>query len=214
MSPDSAMEQYEAALPYRDMIVGVGLDSDELNRPPMLFKDVFQRAREDGLKITSHADFNQKDTHKHIHQLAAELLGGSGVDRIDHGLNAADLDNLLEMAKQKDIGFTICPCAYIRHTAIEEIFPRIRKLFDAGIKITIASDDPAYMEDNWILHNLHMAQDKCNFTDQDMILLQRHAIEISWASESVKHELFTALDEFEKHCKNSGGLIGMTVQST
>ncbi|KAH6706306.1 hypothetical protein BKA61DRAFT_635583 [Leptodontidium sp. MPI-SDFR-AT-0119] len=197
MSPESAMEQYEAAFPYKDMIVGVGLDSDELDRPPKLFDVLFKRARGDGFKITSHCDFNQKNTHEHIRQVAKNL-GCSGADRIDHGMNAADREELMSMIKEKGIGMTICPCAYIRHTAESEVFPRIRKLFDSGIKITIASDDPAYMEDNWVLHNLYLAREKCNFTDQEMIQLQRNAIDVCWASDAVKEDLAKELDDFER----------------
>ncbi|KUJ13895.1 adenosine deaminase [Mollisia scopiformis] len=197
MSPESATEQYEAALPYKDMIVGIGLDSDELDRPPKLFDEVFRRAREDGFRRTSHCDFNQKDTHEHIRQVA-ESLGGPGTERIDHGLNAADQDDLMNMIKEKGIGMTICPCAYIRHAPESEVFVRIRKLFDAGIKITIASDDPAYMEDNWVLHNLYMVRDKCKFTDQEMVRLQRNAIEICWASDDEKAALSQEIDFFEK----------------
>jgi len=197
MSPASAIEAFEAALPYRDMIVGIGLDSDELDRPPKLFEAVFRRARDDGFKITTHCDFNQKDTHEHIRQVA-EDLGGSGADRIDHGMNTADRDKLMNLIKVKDIGMTICPCAYIRHTPESEVFPRIKKLFDAGIKITIASDDPAYMEDNWVLHNLYLVREKCEFKDQDMMQLQRNAVEVCWASDEVKEDLFGKLDEFER----------------
>lgn len=194
---ESAVQQYEAAIPYKDMVVGVGLDSDEYDRPPSLFYELFQRAREDGYKITSHCDFNQKNTHEHIRQVAS-ALGGDGADRIDHGLNAADKDGLIEMIKTKNIGMTICPCAYIRHTALDEVFPRIRKLFDANIKVSIASDDPAYMEDNWALHNLHMIRDKCKFTDADMVKLQRNAIETCWASTALKRDLFDDLEKFER----------------
>ncbi|KAG4439243.1 hypothetical protein IFR05_005281 [Cadophora sp. M221] len=197
MSPESAMEQYEAALPYKDMIVGIGLDSDELDRPPKLFEALFKRARDDGFKITSHCDFNQENTHQHIRQVA-EDLGGSGADRIDHGMNAADREELMSVIKQKGTGMTICPCAYVRHTAESEVFPRIRRLFDAGIKITIASDDPAYMEDNWVLHNLYLAREKCQFTDEEMIQLQRNAIDICWASEADKEDLAQELDDFER----------------
>lgn len=195
MSLESAVAQYEAMLPYRDLIVGIGLDSDEYDRPPMLFADLFKRAREDGFKLTSHCDFNQKDTHEHIRQVI-ESIGGSGAERIDHGLNAADREDLMDVIKTKNIGMTICPCAYIRHTSEVEVFPRIRKLFDAGIQVTIASDDPAYMEDNWILHNLLMIQDKCSFTDEEMIQLQRNAIAICWAPEALKEKLSSRLDEF------------------
>lgn len=194
MSLESAVIQYEAALPYRDMIAGIGLDSDEYDRPPNLFNDIFRKARQDGFRITNHCDFNQKDTHEHIHQVIDVI----GAERIDHGLNAADRDDLMKAIKTKNIGMTIIPCAYIRHTSEQEVFPRIRKLFDAGILITVASDDPAYMEDNWVLHNLLMVRDKCKFTDKEMIQLQRNAITICWAPETLKTLLSSELEGFEK----------------
>lgn len=197
MSPESAMGQYEAALPYKDMIIGIGLDSDELDRPPSLFYEVFERAKKNGFRLTAHCDFNQKNTHEHIRQVA-ENLGGDGTERIDHGMNAIDQDDLMNIIKSKGIGMTICPCAYIRHAPADEVFPRIRKLFDAGIRVTIASDDPAYMEDNWVLHGLYMVRDKCNFTDAEMVRLQRNAIEICWASDEDKEILKKELDDFEK----------------
>jgi adenosine deaminase len=197
MSPESAMDQYEGALPYRNMIVGLGLDSDELDRPPSLFYDVFKRAKADGFRLTSHCDFNQKNTHENIRQVA-ERLGGSGAERIDHGMNAADDTDLMEIIKSKGIGLTICPCAYIRHASAEAVFPRIRKLFDAGIKITIASDDPAYMEDNWVLHNLYMVRDKCNFTNSELVHLQINAVSICWARDDLKRELLDGIHDFEK----------------
>ena len=192
MSPESAMEAYNAALPYKDMIVGVGLDSDELDRPPSLFKEVFVRAKADGFKLTAHCDFNQKDTHSHIRQVVKLI----GAQRIDHGMNAADSDDLVEMIKAKDTGMTLCPCAYIRHTSDGEVFPRIRKLFDVGIKVAIASDDPAYMEDNWVLNNLLMVKDKCKFSDKDIAQLQRNAVEMCWANEGLKQELLREIDDF------------------
>lgn len=197
LSPEAAIAQYEAILPYKHMIVGLGLDSDEFQRPPSLFQEVFTRAREDGFKLTSHCDFNQNNTHEHILQVARSL-GGNGAQRIDHGMNAADQSELMKIIKEKDIGMTICPCAYIRHTSEEEVFPRIRKLFDAGIKITIASDDPAYMEDNWVLHNLYLAREKCDFTNRDLICLQRNAVSICWADSETKDAILDELAELEK----------------
>ncbi|KZF22511.1 adenosine deaminase [Xylona heveae TC161] len=197
MSPESAMENYIAALPFRDMIVGIGLDSDEKDHPPSLFKELFLRARADGFKLTSHCDFHQKDTHDHIRQVVEEV-GGKGADRIDHGMNATDRSELMGLIKERDIGMTVCPCAYIRHQPVVEVFPRIRKLFDAGIKVTIASDDPAYMEDNWVLHNLLMARDKCSFTDKEIVQLQRNAVSICWAPENSKQTLLHELDAFAK----------------
>jgi adenosine deaminase len=67
-------------------------------------------------------------------------VGGTGAERVDHGLNAAEKPELMAMILAKDVGMTICPWAYLRHEPIQEIFPRIRTLYDAGIKIAIASD--------------------------------------------------------------------------
>ena len=196
MSPESAMEAYESALPYQKTIVGIGLDSDELDRPPSLFQEVFVRARADGFRLTAHCDFNQKNTQEHIRQVV-QSLGGTGVARIDHGMNAADSSELLRMIKTKGIGMTLCPCAYKRHASDGDVFPRIKKLVDEGIKVAIASDDPAYMEDNWVLHNLLMVKDKCNFSDDDIAQLQRNAAEMSWADETVKNDLLKEINRFQ-----------------
>jgi adenosine deaminase len=68
LSPEAAMDTYIKALPFKDMIVGIGLDSNEFDRPPLLFEDIFLRARADGFKLTCHCDVTQKDTHEHIRQ--------------------------------------------------------------------------------------------------------------------------------------------------
>lgn len=59
MSPESAMEAYSLALPFRDVLKAMELDSDEFDRPPSLFEDVFRKAREDGFYLTAHCDVNQ-----------------------------------------------------------------------------------------------------------------------------------------------------------
>lgn len=60
------MEHYQQALPYRDLIIGIGLDSLEVDRPPLLFDEVFHCARSDGFKITCHCDVGDKDTMRNI----------------------------------------------------------------------------------------------------------------------------------------------------
>ncbi|KAF3034763.1 hypothetical protein E8E11_004808 [Didymella keratinophila] len=107
-SPESAMQHYEAALPYRDMIISVGLDSNEVGRPPSLFDDVFVRARSDGFRITAHCDVGTSYLLSHIRQVTSSI-GGMGADRIDHGQNAAGDTELVEHIKQKVLGMTICP---------------------------------------------------------------------------------------------------------
>ncbi|WPH00647.1 adenosine deaminase-2 [Acrodontium crateriforme] len=185
LSPASAMEHYKAALPYRDMIVGIGLDSCEPGRPPSLFEDVFALARRDGFKLTAHCDVDQEDTDDHILQVAS-TMGVGGSDRIDHGLNSAEDPALIDLLLKRDIGMTLCPWSYMRHTTYADLGPRIRTLFDAGVKVCMNSDDPAFMEDTWILHNVLLARHLCNFNDEDIVVLAKNAVQVSWADQSVK----------------------------
>lgn len=188
LSPESAMEHYKAALPYHDIIVGIGLDSNEEDRPPALFDEVFALARRDGLKLTMHCDVDSKNTHEHIRQAASDVAG-QGLDRIDHGLNAAEKQDLINLILKRDLGMTICPWSYLRHTTYNELGPKIRNLYDAGIKISINSDDPAYMEDCWILENMLLAKHLCGFDDKDIAVLARNAVNISWAEPAVKENI-------------------------
>ncbi|KAL6248512.1 hypothetical protein RBB50_004767 [Rhinocladiella similis] len=193
MSVESAMEHYKAALPYRDIIVGVGLDSNEEDRPPVLFEEVFSLARRDGFKLTMHCDVDSKNTHEHIRQ-AASVVAGRGLDRIDHGLNAAEEQELIKLILKRDVGMTICPWSYLRHTTYAELGPKIRALYDAGIRICINSDDPAYMEDCWVLENLLLVKHLCGFKDMDIAVLERNAINASWATPAVKDDILQEID--------------------
>ncbi|KAK5164374.1 uncharacterized protein LTR77_010070 [Saxophila tyrrhenica] len=201
-SPESAMEHYLAALNYRDMIVGVGLDSNEDRRPPKLFEEVFARARADGFRLTAHCDVGKTYPLEHIRQAICEI-GGTGAERIDHGLNVVESSELMELIHHKGIGMTICPWSYIRHQPMDEVFERIRALFDKGIKISVASDDPAFMEDTWILENLLVLKKHCNFSNLDMLKLMKDAVDVCWAPEGVKKDIVGELDKFSSHLSNA-----------
>ncbi|RYN44090.1 hypothetical protein AA0112_g248 [Alternaria arborescens] len=195
-TPESAMEHYDAALKYRDMIVGIGLDSNEVDRPPSLFDEVFVRARNDGFRLTAHCDVGKPYPLEHIHQVATSIAG-TGADRIDHGLNAASDTDLMTLIKGKDLGMTICPWSYIRHQPMDEVFQRIRTLFDAGIKIAIASDDPAFMEDTWALENLLVVKRYCGFTNLEIQRLAENAIKMCWTSEDAREGMLRELYNIE-----------------
>lgn len=198
MSPESAMEAYEACIPYKTSVFcGIGLDSNEYNRPPVLFDAVFQRARGDGLKITSHCDVGQKDTHEHIRQVASDIAG-YGIDRIDHGLNAAEKPELINLIRQRDLGMTLCPHAYHCRNPTEYVFPLVRKLYDAGIKITVNSDDPTYMHNMWVEDNLYLVQKHCPFDRREMIHLQENAIAMAWCDEDMKLKLLSEVERFKE----------------
>lgn len=194
--PESAMEHYHAGLEYRDIIIGIGLDSYEVDRPPVLFQEVFARAKADGFRLTAHCDVGKDYPLEHIHQVVS-VIGHDGADRIDHGLNAVADPELVDLIQRKVVGMTICPWSYIRHQPLDEVFHRIRALFDAGIKISIGCDDPAFMEDTWTLENYRVVKKFCKFTDGELLKLARDAVEVCWADEKVKKEILNEIHGLE-----------------
>ncbi|KAH8653892.1 hypothetical protein BX600DRAFT_516118 [Xylariales sp. PMI_506] len=193
LSLESAVKHYQAALTYRDMIVAIGLDSDEEDHPPSLFEDVFKVARQDGFYLTAHCDVGMSKAHENIRQVAT-TVGGTGADRIDHGLNAATSDDLVKLIKEKDIGMTLTPYGYVRHEPADDVFSRIITLYEAGIRITISSDDPAYMQDCWILQSYQWTKKFCNFTNRDMAKIATNAVDICWAPPQVKEGILAEIE--------------------
>lgn len=189
------MEHYRAALPYRDMIVGVGLDSNERDNPPEKFQEVFTQARRDGFKITAHCDVGVKDTHEHIRQVAS-TLAVAGADRIDHGLNVADKMELVDLVKERGIGLTLCPWAYLRRETYKSIADRIRLLVNAGVIVCISCDSPAYMDIAWVTHNMLIARKMCNLTDEEILTMAKNSVEMSWAGRDVKDELLKEISAY------------------
>ncbi len=79
MSAKSALRTLEQALPFKDWIFGVGLDSDEEGNPPIKYKEAFAKARSEGCRLTMHCDVDQGNYPRHIWQTLDDI----GADRID-----------------------------------------------------------------------------------------------------------------------------------
>ena len=153
MSADSAMATLEQSLPYRDWIVGVGLDSDEKGNPPIKFKEVFARARAEGYRLTMHCDVDQENSVRHIRQTVRDI----GVDRIDHGVNALEDAALCDEIIERGLALTVCPisngCITDSLKALE-----VRRMLEMGMRATVNSDDPAYFQ-GYINENLVATQE-------------------------------------------------------
>src|SRR5271167_1512581 len=101
-SAEFAMATLLESLPYKEWIIGVGLDSDEKNNPPVKFRQVFARARREGFFLTMHCDVDQQNSTEHIRQVLEEI----GVDRIDHGVNVLDSNKLIEEVAKRQLALT------------------------------------------------------------------------------------------------------------
>lgn len=190
MSAESAMEHLLMAEPYRAWLVGVGLDSDEKNNPPVKFSAAFKKAREMGLKLTMHCDVNQQNTLLHIGQCLDDIQ----VDRIDHGINSLESDALCDAIKARGLGLTVCPVSN-RFVVQSLTSAEIRRMLDKGMLATINSDDPAYFR-AYLNENLIELQREGNFSNDEIATLVGNAFRVAWLPEQEKNTYLTQLNHY------------------
>ncbi len=139
LDEDSAIQTLNAAMPWRDKFIGVGLDSSERGHPPEKFARVFAQARAAGLHRVAHA--GEEGPPAYI-ESALDVLQ---VERIDHGVRCTDSPALVARLAASRMPLTICPLSNVKLC----VFPAMDRhnlpaLLDAGLCATINSDDPAY----------------------------------------------------------------------
>jgi adenosine deaminase len=149
LSEDDAIATLEEALPFRDKFIGVGLDSSERGNPPEKFCRVFERARQLGLHLVAHA--GEEGPPAYI-ETALDVLN---VERIDHGVRCLEDEALTQRLAREQIALTVCPLSNIKLCVFDEMANHnLMRLLDAGLAVTVNSDDPAYfggyMNDNFL----------------------------------------------------------------
>lgn len=149
LSEEEAFVTLEQALPYRDKMIGIGLDSSERGHPPEKFARVFAQCSELGFHLVAHA--GEEGPSVYI-ETALDLLQ---VERIDHGVRCVDDPVLMQRLAREKMPLTVCPLSNIKLCVFEKMSQHnLLTLLDAGLTITINSDDPAYfggyMNDNFV----------------------------------------------------------------
>jgi adenine deaminase len=190
MPADSAMQTLEQSLPYRDWIVGVGLDSDESGNPPVKFKEVFGRARSEGYRLTMHCDVDQRDSVAHIWQCLNEI----GVERIDHGVNCLEDDSLVERLRNSRVGLTACP---ISNSYVSDGLKarEIKLMLEESLLVTVNSDDPAYFP-GYINENLISLGDTASLTKEEIVQLVQNAFTIAWIGEEDRNRYLQNVESY------------------
>jgi adenine deaminase len=180
LSADSAMRTLESALPWKHRIVAVGLDSSELDNPPSKFTKVFERARAEGFKVTAHA--GEEGPPAYVWE-ALELLKA---ERIDHGVRAVEDPALMAHLRRQRIPLTVCPLSNVRLCVVPSLREHnVLKLLDAGLSVSINSDDPSYfggyLNDNFLALNAAF-----DLTRDQALTLAGNGFSASFASDSHK----------------------------
>jgi adenosine deaminase len=188
-SAASAMHTLDQALPFRDQIVAVGLDSAEHGHPPVKFVEVFARARAEGFRAVAHA--GEEGPPGYIRE-AIDLLK---VSRIDHGVRCEEDPTLVAELTDRRMPLTMCPLSNVKL----RVFPsledhNLKRLLDRGVCVTINSDDPAYFG-GYVNENFLAAQQALGLTRQDIHHLARNSFEASFLPEGERQRFIKELDE-------------------
>ena len=149
LSEEEAFETLEQALPFRDKIIGIGLDSGEVGNPPEKFARVFARCRELGFHLVAHAGEEGPPAYVWT---ALDVLK---VERIDHGVQSSKDSALMQRLAKDRIALTVCPLSNLKLCVFPDLASHnLRHLLDAGLAVTVNSDDPAYfggyINDNFV----------------------------------------------------------------
>jgi len=190
LSPASALPVLEMALPHRDVIVGVGLDSAEQGHPPRDFEGVFAAARAAGFLTVAHA--GEEGPASYVRE-ALDLLH---VVRVDHGVHAVDDPTLVERLAREHVALTMCPLSNLKLKVTLNLADHpLKRLLDAGVRVTVNSDDPAYFG-GYLTANYAAAQSALGLTRRDLVALARNSLLAALLPEARRQALLAELDAY------------------
>ena len=186
----AAFDILEQALPYKKWIAGVGLDSSEMGHPPSKFENVFSKALDEGFITVAHA--GEEGPAAYVWE-AINLLK---ISRIDHGNRSLEDDQLIKHIAEKQIPLTVCPLSNLALKVVEDLKDHpMLQLMEAGLMVTINSDDPAYfggyMNENYIQIAAALNLSKKQITD-----LAKNSFKASFLSDVEKEKLMNQVEDY------------------
>ncbi|WP_339798654.1 adenosine deaminase [uncultured Marinobacter sp.] len=178
-----AMEVLESAQPWLSHISAVGLDSAEQGNPPSRFTEVFRRAKDLGLERVAHA--GEEGPADYIRE-ALDLLD---VSRIDHGVRCLEDPALVARLRDEQTVLTVCPLSNVRLKVVADMADHpLPKLLEAGLNITLNSDDPAYFGGG-MLANYQACADAFGWNRDTFRTLATNALQAAYMADSRRQQL-------------------------
>lgn len=193
LDEESAMKTLEEALPFKDKIIGVGLDSAEVGNPPAKFERVFRKAKELGFITVAHA--GEEGPAEYVIE-SIELLK---ISRIDHGNNSIYDENLLTRLADTKIPLTLCPLSNLKLKVIDNLENHpIKFMMEKGLLVTINSDDPAYFG-GYLNENYIAISEALNLTKTEISQIVKNSFQASFLSPEEKVGMIEKVDEYINH---------------
>ncbi len=190
LSAAAAAETLEQALPFKDWIVAVGLDSAEVGHPPEKFTTVFDRARALGFRTVAHA--GEEGPPEYIWQ-ALDLLK---VSRIDHGVRCVEDTRLVERLAAEQTPLTVCPLSNVKLRVFDSIEQHnLKELLGLGLCATVNSDDPAYFG-GYMTENFLAVQQALALDRDELQRLVRNSFEAAFLDQAERQRFIQELDSY------------------
>ncbi len=189
--PDIARHQPETQWRVLDFVLqgreagiflGLGLGGIEVGYPPELFVDVFAEARRQGLHVVAHA--GETDGPASIWGALRSLHA----ERIGHGVRAIDDPALVAHLAETQVPLEVNPYSNYRLKVTPEDRPHpIRALVDAGVRVTVNSDDPPMFSTD--LNQEYTLLASQGFTWDELLRLNLNAVDVCFLPEDEQEGL-------------------------
>ena len=187
---EAACETFRAAEGWLDDIIGVGLDSSEVDHPPEDFTEAYAMARSAGLRSVAHA--GEEGPPAYI----AGALDALGAERIDHGVRCTEDPELVARLVAAQTPLTVCPLSNLALCVVDDLADHnLKRLLDAGLKVTINSDDPAYFG-GYVADNYVAVATALGLEREDLARCARNSLEASFAPEAQKQAWVAELEAY------------------
>ncbi|MFT7474491.1 MAG: adenosine deaminase [Verrucomicrobiales bacterium] len=172
-----AVATFEAARGYLDQLIGVGLDSSEVDHPPGEFAQAFTLARDAGLHLVAHA--GEEGPPEYI----VEALDILRVERIDHGVRCEEDAELVRRLVDSQMPLTVCPLSNLELAVVSRLEDHnLKRLMDQGILATVNSDDPAYFG-GYIADNYLKTAIALELSTEELVTLARNSFNAAFVTE-------------------------------
>jgi adenosine deaminase len=182
--PATAARRLEEITPYRGQgVVAVGLGGSEAQYPPGPFAEVYAEAARRGFHRTAHAgEVGGPESVR-------ETLDRLGVERVDHGIRAVEDPALVARLAREAVPLAVCPTSNVRTGAVPTYAAHpLRRLFDAGVRVTVSSDDPTFFGAS-VTDELRLCRTTLGFTPPELAVMMEHAAQAAFLDAAARDRL-------------------------
>lgn len=171
----------------KDSFVGIDLADNEVGFDPAPFAPCFEKAKEAGLRITVHAgEALEKGSERNILDSVSKLHA----ERIGHGIQCYRDPEVLDFVVKNQIPLEVCPTSNILTGAVSNIQEHpIKKLLEAGVNVTISSDDPGIFNKN-TLEEYELLNTELNLDESTLIKCSHRAAQASFIDQDKKQKIW------------------------